>query len=408
MKNFFKKSSLMSVFLCLSIFSVSFAEPMNINKEDIQKIEEQQSVTKENASKNLSNYFKDINELNKVGALYWEGEELVLGIKQLPENYMFLESSDFKVKKINYTTEELINKMEEAERVFLDTESIDNLVTVSTREDIGKIEITAKSINEVTRKKLEEKYGKEIIITVDNSLERPQMEISRFRDWTVLGGGIAGTRYSNSKDCTIAGIGVKNGEYYLITAGHGVTNIGSNYYQFKNKVGVQHTNAAYYNSSDIGLIKIQNSNLISSNGSKVSRRISNKLYLNDENNSNYSGSISSVNAWPAAGDIVTKSGGTTGTTSGKVISAYTKCDYGDGYPTVYCAKVSPIGVSRYSAGGDSGSPTFYNSSSNNKVLVGVHTGGDTKNGFFAPAHQIYSSFGDNFTVYTSNYETTVN
>lgn len=270
--------------------------------------------------------------------------------------------------------------------------------------NLGKVEITINKANEEISNLLEKKFGNKVKLTINENLKRPKVEISRFRDWTVLGGGIAGTRSSGNKDCTVAAVGYKNGQYFLITAGHCVTNIGQNYYQYSNKVGIQHASAATYNSSDIGLIRIEDSAFPSTG---IQRRASNKLYLEDENNSNYSGRITSTDAWPLLGDIVKKSGGTTGVTAGRIESAYVQVNYKN-YPTVYCAKVNPIGVSRYSDGGDSGAPTYKSVDGINKILVGVHSGGDGVNGYFAPAHQIYSSFGNDFSVYTNNYEVPLN
>lgn len=204
----------------------------------------------------------------------------------------------------------------------------------------------------------------------------------------------------------MAGIGVKNGVRYLMTAGHCLRTIGSNYYQYYSKVGVQHTNAmSYAVPYDLGLIRITDSSLRASNGTIVKRRASNKLYLNDENNNNYTGSIIGTR-YPVLGDIVSKSGVKTGITSGRINSLNHKVEY-TGYRPIYCVRVEAYGsTSVYSDGGDSGAPTYVNGVDwNTKYFVGIHSGGrGNKIGYFTPIYRLYDAFGSNFRVYTSGLE----
>ena len=280
--------------------------------------------------------------------------------------------------------------------------------------ELGKVSLVLnKDCKEETKKTIETFFKNRVDIIVDTRLEHIDMEVQRDRDWTVLGGGIGGATGTTMSDraATIGAIGVKDGKYFLITSGHVLPEIGKNYYQFGSKVGVSHTNAAYYNSSDIGLIRIEDAHLQSSTSSyKVPRRVSNKLYLDDKYNSNYSGSITSVHEWPAVNDVVEKSGASTGITQGRIVNTYDPMNYESrpGYPTTYGVKVEPINSSRYSNKGDSGSPTYKeNKYSNDKAIMGIHAAGDEVNGYFSPAHQFKSSFGEGFSIYTQNYETII-
>lgn len=154
--------------------------------------------------------------------------------------------------------------------------------------------------------------------------------------------------------CTAGFSATKNGERYLVTAGHCINDKNSPYtYQVGEIIGANHFH--YMGSkADVGLIKL------SSN-----KYLTNKIYKGSTMPMGQYTSYQKSRQEMQIGDKVCFSGATTGFQCGNIISTYSSPSL-DG--SLYPGLIVTSGID--SDGGDSGAPYWYND-----VLLGIHTSG---------------------------------
>ena len=246
-----KKLHILIVILVVFLsINFTFADSVENDNEEFNNIQAYQESVKNELFTELGKYYNTVPNFYNYGAIYWENDTLIMGIKKDNPKFTDLNNteifnklnetfsninSNIKIIELDYTSNELLKLVDDVWDSYLEFGDITNLVGVGTRDDIGKVEITVNKHNEKAQKMIEEKYGNSVIYLLDVDAERPKPEIARKRDWTVLGGGITGSRTSGIGGSTIAGIGVKNGVHYLITAGHSIKNLGNNFYQYYSK-----------------------------------------------------------------------------------------------------------------------------------------------------------------------------
>lgn len=405
--------------------------------EDLQEQMDTQAEIFPLAFEAINQNFGNLDAFDEIGIIYSDNKGgVTFGINELDTHNKSNAEKEDKIKKFKEDIEKMKVKIKEKNKDKLSVIPID--YTMNDLKDLQgkllqdlkelnvtgennhgvktsillkdrKISLTVGSLAESSQEYLIQKYGDKLEIEVDFTF-KPEKTIERKRNWTKLGAGIS-MHDAYAGDCTVGALGTKGATYYIITAGHCLSNDDSRVYQHTSSafVGYDH-DSGYPRGYDIGLVRVsENSFLKDAYANKYSRFVTNYLYKHAEDNNDYDARMTSWSN-PVYNAAVCKSGITSRVTCGTITDTSTTVDYDDPEPAQEVVEVATISTHYYTFAekGDSGGPVFYNSSNS---LVGIVSGrAGTSRGFFTKVPIIinaYSSPGMPFSIYTSNYETKV-
>ncbi|CAM3305597.1 S1 family peptidase [Filibacter tadaridae] len=189
-----------------------------------------------------------------------------------------------------------------------------------------------------------------------SSLITPLAAKTRYSNFSELGGGI-GLKLPSGNTCTTTGVGFKGADYFIVTAGHCLTNEFGLFRQYDAPIGESHLDSGPF---DFGLVKItQSGNL------PDGRWATNKLFR-ETSKGDYDARINAVQR-PVKLDVVSKSGTYTDKTVG-IVTNTRVVSYLDGREFF---EVTSDFV--FADHGDSGGPVY---NENNELLGLVSQYGD--------------------------------
>jgi hypothetical protein len=365
----------------------------------------------------ISSEFGSFEAFNDYGTIYLNKKgEIEIGIskeslkiKSLKEKLKTIKNSHkIKYKSINYSKKDLINTQEklqsEIERLK-DKQSFNPGTIVINIDDVnGEVILEVEKDLDKAHELFQKKFDETLIIKTLEKEELPVQEISRVRDWTKLGGGIA-VKDDGKGNCTTAAIARKDTRYFLITAGHCLDADGSGALQIYNRVGTDHSRA---NGAglDVGLILLDDTNTLPGG-----RKVTSYFYWHAGNDTDYDQRIkgAGLSVTMPTGMYLCKSGITTNVTCGTVKYTSTTVDYGDGFGAMKVARINNDNAvsNDYSMGGDSGSIIFDPYSF---LIYGIHSGGEEPTGgpntygYFTKIWEVTDHYGTSSNpmyIYTS-------
>jgi acylphosphatase len=405
----------LTLFIFLLVLSLPiYVGAANIGKEPLSMIPssalpilEAQNNELAKVHRSIEDIFGSVESFYEYGTIYLQKDgSIVIGInkedskiKEFKEKIKSISSSNkVQWKKIDYSTSSLIKI---AEKVQADLEkckeekSIAEQTTIVSVDEInGKVVLEVEEISEHIQKHFESQYGSTLIVKQGIAASP---EISRERNWTKLGGGIALSDYGDPFGvCTSAGIGEKDSRYFLITAGHCLNGDKSGAYQYDVRVGTDHS-VGNWNGIDVGLILLDSTNALSP------RYVTNYFYWHAEDDSDYDKRIEGIGTYYYSGMYLCKSGNTTGVTCGYLEStSYKYVDYaGDPYGSQKLLKINNdnhTGILNFSSGGDSGAIVFDPYAF---LIYGIHSGGESPDGSTNPTYGLFTKITDVMNLYST-------
>lgn len=302
-----------------------------------------------------------ISEENKITQGY------INEIKKLvPSEFLEIRNVEFSEKELVGAVDALVESEDTIEKdtnhnlenVYVDipNNQIDLTVSNLSVARIASVPIDTNKTNDM----LKNKFGVDFSVTVGagpkkqvaQSYPPDKGERELLNDYMFGGLEINLEREIGSIHCTAGFSATKNGERFLVTAGH-CTNKSTYIYQGGEIIGSNHFR--YIGSkADVGLIKLTSNKYLTS-----------KLYKGSTMPMGQYTSYQKSRQDMSIGDKVCFSGATTGFQCGQVISTYGSQSNGD---SLYPGLIVASGMD--SEGGDSGAPFWYND-----VLLGILTAG---------------------------------
>lgn len=348
-------------------------------------------------------------DLSKEGGLYFnDNQQVVFQLKKIPlnevkhgllkknfEDLIVSSNSEFQIQEVEYSQDELETIVKGWYYLNSDIAFTKNTFI---RYDYlnNQVEVKTDKLDQKDQDILLKRFGNKIQLFIDLSYEARFTNVkSRDADWNKQGAGI-GIQNSSNGLCTTAGVVRKDTRYFILTAGHCVGSIGTNVKQWDSLVGTAHLDAQSID-YDFGLVLVDKGTL--------TRYASNGLYINDANNpSDYDGRLRNYGT-AVNGEIICKSGRTTGYTCGTVTSTSANI--------LGQVNFEVRDYEEFMGGsGDSGSPGFRSA---NGYLVGILSAVSTDytldgrtygyKGYFVPYKPIADKYG--LTLYTSDTSTRI-
>lgn len=402
------------IFLCLSSTALAnedaFDEMGNtITSEEIEitkDLEKENKVVKNIIESNFGREFlidevlitiEFSEEKSKIVINYQKENKEVKKLKQLLNES--IASTKIKFKEVKYKPSELkdhaleiVDYLEADKSIFSKVAGIDpdtdkNVIFILMNE----------TLDNNIQKEIKDIFPDVKFLKASKKTEFTE-EISRYKDYNKLGGGIVLTDL-NSGPCTANSVAKKGTNWFLITAGHCLDADGTPVFQDGLSTGVDHAVLTGRN-LDVGVVRLFSINAIT-------RYASNYFYEYAENDRDYDNRFTGTSI-TSQGDGVCKSGIATDVTCGQVVDSYyiNTCNLGPN-----CTVPTKIvTVANYSsAGGDSGSPVYESFANGSRALTGVHSGTGTGEAaglrIFTDIYEVESEFSTTsspFDVYTSN------
>lgn len=175
-----KKLLITMLFLMMMLPFAAFAE------NDLEK-QEFQTKVKNTVLEDLMKEFKSIEEFNQFGVLFWDGDVLTVGFKdvKLEENEAVgllknrmseSENPNIKIIEVKYTTQDLTDLMKPVEEEYLKTGDLENLISIGVREDLQKVELSVNNILPETETMLYDKFGDVLLITNNENLKKAELQ----------------------------------------------------------------------------------------------------------------------------------------------------------------------------------------------------------------------------------------
>lgn len=290
----------------------------------------------------------------------------------VPPEYLEFRDVDFSEAELVKAYEDITTESKELsitlENVIVDIKN--NIVEVQVEDKMNANRISINSLKFSSPGIYKFEIGK--------SNEQPEARTTKLD--TMVGGLLIADSASNSTNslgyCSIGTSAKKNGDRFIITAGHCLESWSSNIYQGGEKVGTEHYqyDGDY---ADVGVIQVT-----------ANKKISNYVYKyswTDGKVTSYQSNVSSLDI----GDNVCLSGATTGFSCGEITALNANSSGNIGF----------IQTDIDSAGGDSGGTYWYNN-----VLIGIHTAGEVSGTPFTRFTHIANAiaYGGAWTPFTSN------
>lgn len=337
-------------------------------------------------TKEMENVYGSIENFEKNGGIYFDSNGVVhLGFKE-PNSEMnskavqalskSVKNKDFvSTERVKYSTADL-NEIKDKiltviQHFFTEEEFIHLNFSISASFSDQKIILEHNNLPEKLIAQLKDDFND--ILQVENADISVEPSKGREENWNQQGAGL-GITNKYGVGCSTAGIASKNGNYFILTAGHcfeGTTSTTSSadiIKQYIFNVGRQHA-IGTGSSLDVGLVRITNDNTLTGGRyatNKIKRWSSTDVF------------DGSFVDWTTIydGTQICKTGKTTNTTCGTVVNANTTVKY-SGYPTFNVAKVNGTDFSKP---GDSGGAAFYPYIGDQLLLAGIVSGNTTTNG----------------------------
>ncbi|TQR27481.1 trypsin-like serine protease [Lysinibacillus sphaericus] len=406
-----KLFALVTALICCMILLVfnnqAFANEHAINAEEISYKQEAQielfnKLTEKANMTQMTINIEDFGDLffDENERLHFKYKESAVSTNQdLQQLLVNLRSNGIEVEASTYTHKDLFEQQMIIYQEIKDYYGSEgNLPTISLVSDIfeEKVKFSYDSLEEDLLVKLRFKYG-DILEFEKKEFETIQLNKSQKGNWTNLGAGIA----IDGSNCSVAGIAIKNGNYFLITAAHCFSGTvasdgtGRRVTQNSYYVGRQHAQAQGVN-LDFGLVKIMDNTLSGGRYATNGIRISTDNSITEVFDNKL---IAASPTSPAFSQVVCRAGINTAKQCGRVIQKGTITNGWDDNKIKKVSVVVPDNPGNYSTNGDSGG-AVYSPNTTGNTLTGVHVGSNASYGYFTDIMDGLNYYSA--SLYTSN------
>lgn len=409
-----KNKSLSFIFLFLLFVSLSASvQAEEFGEMTLEERSDKQIKVKSAIQEALTELKMTEEDLNEQGDYYLDEEQnpvfqvkedndSTFSIKETKNIDKLIEKIEEKlgesaeIEQVKYSFEELVEAQDAiADYIIQHNVSKPGTYQLSLNTVENRIDLTVQGLTSLHEQELKKLYGDRLYFDLDENfeiaIEFNSIDDDRRRTYNKLGAGI-GIAVEDGRGCTIGAIAHKDGQYYIVTAGHCLNS--ETIYQFRDtSVGRIHVNSIG-GGYDGGLISIKSSSLkrYATNG-----LLSQGLVGNEYDKKLVSSMI------PRIGDVVCMDGLTSNHRCATITKPRTVHELIK-YPgqTLVGTQVKSYDGRQLGQGGDSGAPWHYGTSTG-QSLVGIHSGtseGSPTIGYFTPWVEYMNKYG--LSLYTSN------